>query len=145
MKIDIYSSWPDKLAGLRKLARAGAIDVKFRKKIYQIAKEGGFKNLNIETEEFLDYIFGERFIYCDDPTIEFYHEPVYFLDAMLGDCDDAALLTATICELLSVPWRFVLVKVNGKIGHIFTQAKIKGKIIKFDFTLPSQRFNVKGE
>jgi hypothetical protein len=139
---NLYATWEEKLEGLRILARSAAVNYEFRDKIYLIAKDMGFKNLNLEVEEFLDSLFGERFIYVDDPGIEYYREPNYFIEYMLGDCDDAALLTAAILELLSIPYEFKLVKVNGKIKHIFTQGNVKGKVINFDFTLPGKRFNL---
>lgn len=140
MSFNFYNSWDEKIKGLRALARAAAVNHKFRDKIYIIAHDNGFKNLNTETERFLDTLFGDRFIYVDDPGVEYYREPFYFIDYMLGDCDDAALMTAAILELLSISYEFKLVKVNGKITHIFTQGNINGKLVNFDFTLKNQRF-----
>lgn len=57
-----------------------------------------------------------------------------------GDCDDAAILSASIALAMGLPVRFVLLAFapGGGFRHVYAEACERGRWVEFDVTKPAQ-------
>lgn len=69
--------------------------------------------------------------------VETIHTPDQILKRGQGDCDDKAILLASLLESIGHPTRFVAVGVNnGPYSHVFVETKIGNKWIGLETTEP---------
>jgi len=82
---------------------------------------------NADAEVSALYRFLNRHIrYTHDPVdVELVQDPLVTLRMRTGDCDDIALLAASLAESIGIPTRFVLYSGNSRPlpHHIFTEAR----------------------
>ena len=94
------------------------------------------KNESHAAHVIFDYI-QKNISYVKDPIdIEVIQEPVITLKLKAGDCDDHAVLVASMFESVGVPSRFVVVGRDVQnFQHIYTQVLIKNRWLAVDTTL----------
>lgn len=67
--------------------------------------------------------------------VETLHWPKAVLELGSGDCDDKAMLLASLLMSIGHECRFVVLKRNRSWCHVWTQARCRGKWIDLDTTL----------
>lgn len=80
----------------------------------------------------------ERIAYVGDINgVETVHWPEQIISQRAGDCDDHALLLASLLEAVGIPTRFKAVGFQpGQLDHVYTQAKIGEKWVALETTEP---------
>lgn len=82
----------------------------------------------------------------DPPRVELLKSPHVMLDEWrttgraTGDCDDAAILSASLAMAMGLPVRWVLLRFTpaGPYRHVYAEACDRGRWIDFDVTKPAQ-------
>lgn len=105
-----WASWSDKrkLRALRTMAREYGVDPRMRD--YVIRNVIGLQTPAREYKRYAASILAfvqNNVAYHNEPG-EIIQAPWYTLKVGYGDCDDMALLIATMAESIRLPWRFVL-------------------------------------
>lgn len=73
----------------------------------------------------------------DIKSVETLHTPERILRNAQGDCDDKAILLASLLESIGHPTRFLAVGFHpGKFSHVLTETKIGNKWIPLETTEP---------
>ena len=96
----------------------------------------GNKNFAAEVRAVHDYVRRNIRYRKDINGIETVATPVKTLEYRAGDCDDQAVLVATLLETLGHPTRFVAVKMKhlGPFVHVLTETKIGPKWVPVETT-----------
>jgi transglutaminase-like putative cysteine protease len=77
-----------------------------------------------------------RYIH-DPPELELVQTPQYTLQHRMGDCDDQAVLVASLLTAIGHPSRFVAVGLNGgPLSHVLTQTLIGTQWVGVETIIP---------
>lgn len=120
---------------MRRLSNQAALNPKFRKHLYEKARETGIKELHSQENvgKFLDSLM-DSYVYVHDPFIEYYIKPEFFSDLPFGDCDDSALYSAAVLTVLRIPNEYIFVFRGNNLQHVYTRAYLRDKTIRnFDY------------
>lgn len=87
----------------------------------------GRKNFGGQAERLQNYVRNNIQYVKDINGIETIQMPDRTLKNRAGDCDDQAVLLATLLETIGHPTRFVAIKLNifGPYVHVFVETKVK--------------------
>lgn len=88
----------------------------------------GSKNFAGQAERLQNYVRYQIQYVKDITGIETVQTPDRTLQNRAGDCDDQAVLLATLLESVGHPTRFVAIKLRpfAPYVHVFTETKVKG-------------------
>lgn len=100
---------PQRLAFLRSVAMQRGRDPRIRQLAFQIVAGIVERDYPRQAAALLKAVQpgGPLMAYRNEPG-EVLQDPLYTLRVKAGDCDDAALLLASLYEALRLPWRYVL-------------------------------------
>lgn len=86
----------------------------------------GRKNFAGQAERLQNYVRNNIQYVKDITGLETVQTPDRTLQNRAGDCDDQAVLLATLLETIGHPTRFVAIKLNalGPYVHVFTETKV---------------------
>lgn len=123
---------PDGLAGtratvanMRTLVKAGTENPEIRRLATEIVKEVPEKNRAAEAAALLDYV-KTAVRYTRDPVeLELLTPPEKLIQVGHGDCDDMAILLASLLRAIGIKSRFALISTrrSGPYQHIFVEAQ----------------------
>lgn len=87
----------------------------------------GSKNFAGQAERLQNYVRYQIQYVKDITGLETVQTPDRTLKNLAGDCDDQAVLLATLLETIGHPTRFVAIKTQplGPYVHVFTETKVK--------------------
>lgn len=66
--------------------------------------------------------------------VETLHTAPQILQQRQGDCDDKAVLIASMLESIGHETRFIAVGYGGKFRHVYPEAKVRGKWVGLEAT-----------
>ena len=94
-----------------------------------VDRVGGDKNFSGEVRAVHEYVRKNIRYRRDVNGVETLSTPIKTLEYRAGDCDDQAVLVATLLEAIGHPTRFVAIKLNhlGPFVHVYTETKIGPK------------------
>jgi hypothetical protein len=107
------TSDPKRIAILRRIALAGGRDPRVATVAIGILRDNGVKPRDYVNQARALLKFVQHRIYYANEPGERLQDPAYTLRVGYGDCDDMALLLASLCESIRLPWRFVI---SGRRG-----------------------------
>lgn len=128
---------------MRVISAINALDRDFRRKVKAAADRGGFTNLRTQAPQFIQYMMKD-YVFTQDPGIEMYVEPRWFIEEKIGDCDDAAIFVAALLTYIRWPNELIYDRYDGQLMHVRNRAYI-GELqdshlrVDFDFTRPKFR------
>lgn len=112
---------PERLAVIRQVAESRGRDPRIaRLAVDIIRRKAKPREYKKQAAALLKWIQDpNNFYYVNEPG-ERLQDPIYTLKVKHGDCDDAALLLASLMESLKIPWKLVI---SGR--HVATRKKIR--------------------
>ncbi len=101
-----------------------------------VNRVNGHKNFSGEVRAVSDYVKNNIRYRKDVNGIETISTPIKTLEYRAGDCDDQAVLVATLLEAIGHPTRFVAIKMKhlGPFVHVYTETKIGPKWYSIETT-----------
>lgn len=95
------------------------------------------KDYEGEARRLLQFVRDEIRYVRDTNNVELLHDPLTLLDVGAGDCDDKAILLASLLESIGNPTRLVAVAFEPEqFSHVWVQAFIHGRWIDLEATEP---------
>ncbi len=96
----------------------------------------GHKNFGAQVRAIHRYMRNNIQFVKDVNGVETLATPIKTLEYRKGDCDDQAVLIATLLESIGHPTRFVAVKMStfGPFVHVYTETKIGAKWVPVETT-----------
>jgi len=112
-KVHHLPSWagmsdPQRLAFLRRIVSHAGRDPRIATLAVKIMREAGVEPRSYKQQAAAILKWVQRNIYYVNEPGERLQDPLYTLRVGYGDCDDMALLLASLYESLRLPWKFVL-------------------------------------
>ena len=103
-----------RIAVLREISMRSGTDPRFATLAVNICKKHNIqpRDYKGQAQALLKWV-QHNIYYVNEPS-ERLQDPVYTLKVGYGDCDDMAILLATLYESIRLEWRFVL---SGKVGN----------------------------
>ena len=103
-----------RIAVLREISMRSGRDPRFATMAVNILKSQNIqpRDYKAQAQALLKWV-QHNIYYVNEPS-ERLQDPVYTLKVGYGDCDDMAILLATLYESIRLEWRFVL---SGKVGN----------------------------
>jgi hypothetical protein len=108
-------SEPQRIAFLRKVAVSSGRDPRIRELAWSILSSAGIEQRQYRRQAAAMLSWVQANIqYVNEPG-EILQDPLYTLKKRAGDCDDMAILLASLYEAVALPWRYVLSGIqNGR-------------------------------
>lgn len=98
---------------LRDVATRAGRDPRIRSLAFQILQSAGADQRQYEAQAAALHKWVQaNMLYVNEPG-EIIQDPLYTLDVKAGDCDDLALLLASMFEAINLPWKYVLSTQRG--------------------------------
>lgn len=97
-----------RLAKLREIVSQYGRDPRIRAKAVEIVRLGGAGQRDYQAQAAALLAWVQEHIYYVNEPGEILQSPDYTMKVAHGDCDDMAILLASFCESLALPWRFAL-------------------------------------
>ena len=96
----------------------------------------GNKNFGGQAERLQNYVRNQIQYVKDIKGVETIQTPDLTLQNRAGDCDDQAVLLATLLETIGHPTRFVAIKINplGPYVHVFTETRVANRWLPAETT-----------
>lgn len=121
-KVHHLPSWsgmsdPQRLAFLRRIVLHAGRDPRIATLAVKIMREAGAEPRQYKSQAAVILKWVQRNIYYVNEPGERLQDPLYTLRVGYGDCDDMALVLASLYESLRMPWKFVLSGVMPKTGE----------------------------
>jgi len=126
---------------MTRLVNDSLLDPNVREYVKGIVKYANPRN-NVELAQTINDWLAEHFMFLRDPSgIELLHTPAYTLGQIQkigyfqADCDDFAILAASMVKAVGMPATFVVLEFpqgRGEFGHVYTIAKVNQKWYPFD-------------
>lgn len=124
---------------MRDFVRASVRDprMRIRNKVIEITAGVPSKDFGAEISTIYEWV-RENIRFIKDPVgVETVASPVRTLDLGAGDCDDQAVLLASLLINAGHPVRFVAVGFQpGIFSHVFTETRIGGHWVPLETTVP---------
>ncbi len=115
-----------RISVLREIAERSGVDPRFATLAINICKEAGVEPRDYKGQARSILKWVQQTIYYINEPAERLQDPIYTLKVGYGDCDDMAILLATLYESIRLEWRYVLSgKVNGKLDRWIEGTPIK--------------------
>jgi len=116
-------SHPQRLAVIRQIAESRGRDPRIARLAVDIVrKKARPRDYKGQAAALLRWIQDPKNFYYVNEAGERLQDPIYTLKVKTGDCDDAILLYAALCESLRLPWKLVISgrdsKTRQKVRHI---------------------------
>ena len=101
-----------------------------------IADTPGTKNFLAQVQRVRDYVRGNISYVKDINGVETIHTPEMTIRNRAGDCDDQAVLVASMLESIGHPTRFVAIKLTpfGQYQHVYTETRVGNKWLPVETT-----------
>ena len=123
---------PDGVAGIKatlalmvNIARKSKLDFSVRNKALSLVQGLRQKDYMNEIRAVQEYVRDSVRYVKDINGVETLSTPGQLLKSMQGDCDDKALLTASLLEVIGHPTRFVAVgRFPGQYDHVLVETKV---------------------
>jgi transglutaminase-like putative cysteine protease len=124
---------------MRKLAKAGRINPDIRATATEIVAGLGQQDFSGEVNRLFQYV-RDQIRYVQDPNdVERLSAPEITLSDGSGDCDDKAVLLASLLEAIGHPARFVAVAFSpDNFEHVYVETKIGSDWVPLETTEPVQ-------
>lgn len=122
---------------MRSMARTGKTDISIREKALQLTNGLNQKDWLSEIKNLHRYVRDNIRYIKDIRGVETVATPDITIQLGQGDCDDKAVLLASLLESIGHPTRFVAVGFfPGRYSHVYLESKIGNKWIGLETTEP---------
>lgn len=129
---------------MAKLARAGIKDQTIRNKAVELTTAGFLNGLGLRQKDFTGeaqrlhaFVRDEIRYVKDTDGIELLHDAPTVLRVGAGDCDDKAILLASLLGSIGHPTRFIAVAfAPHQFSHVWLQVYLNGRWIDLEPTEP---------
>lgn len=122
---------------MKRLTKAGKINIDIRQLAMRLAKPNGQKNWIGEVANIHKFVRDKIRYIKDVRGVETIQTPEKTLELGQGDCDDKSILTASLLESIGHPTRFVAVGFHpAGFNHVYVETKIGTKWIAVETTEP---------
>lgn len=122
---------------MAKLAKAGKTDIVVRGKALELIRYLRPKDWAGQVNALFEYVRDQIRYVHDTWGVELVHAPREVMAAGQGDCDDKAILLASMLESVGHPARFVAMGFKpGHFEHVITQTLIGRRWVSLDPTEP---------
>ncbi|TCK06364.1 transglutaminase-like domain-containing protein [Phorcysia thermohydrogeniphila] len=109
------------LAILEELSREYALHPRIRSLVAGIIRPCKEKNYDCYIARIAEFVRRNVKYVNDPPRTEVFQSPVRTLEYGIGDCDDFAVLTASLLRAVGLNTRIKIKKVNERWGHVVTE------------------------
>lgn len=129
---------------MARLARQGLRDQTIRNAAVQITTKGFLDGTGLQQKDFegeakrIHAFVRDQIRYVrDTDNVELLHDPVTLLQIGAGDCDDKAILLASLLGSIGHPTRFIAVAFEpGRYSHVWLQDYLAGHWVDLEPTEP---------
>lgn len=126
------------------LARRGIRDQRIRNLAVAITTKGFLNGAGLRQKDFegearrIHAFVRDQIRYVRDTDgIELLHDPATLLQIGAGDCDDKAILAASLLGSIGHPTRFVAIALEpGRFSHVWLQDYLGGRWVDLETTEP---------
>ena len=130
---------------MRRLALEGSSQMEVREAAIGVLRQAGVPTHNpaAETAALFRFVRDRVRFTGDIVGVETLQGPRYTLHVMAGDCDDRAVLLASLMRSVGIPAElaFRVVAANPRaprsFSHVYVTAKLNGKTVALDPTYPT--------
>lgn len=105
---------PQRLQVMRNIAERQGRDIRVARVAVKILKQAKVPPRAFQRQAAALLRWVQENIYFVNEPAERIQEPLYTLQARMGDCDDVAILLMALFESIKLPWRFVL---SGRVDQ----------------------------
>jgi hypothetical protein len=129
---------------MARLAKGGLRDQRIRNAAVAITTRGFLSGTGLKQKDFegearrLHAFVRDQIRYVRDTDgVELLHDPATVLQIGAGDCDDKAILLASLLGSIGHPTRFIAVAFEpGRFSHVWLQDYIGGRWVDLETTEP---------
>lgn len=129
---------------MRRLARKGSLDQRVRNLAVEITTDGFLDGRGLQQKDFggealrlLAFVRDEIRYVLDPEGVEMLHDPVTVLRIGAGDCDDKAILLASLLLSIGHTPRFIALAFQPELfEHVWVQDRINNRWIDLEPTEP---------
>lgn len=129
---------------MARITRAGLRDQAVRNAAVAITTRGFLSGAGLKQKDFegearrLHAFVRDRIRYVRDTDgVELLHDPATVLQVGAGDCDDKAILLASLLGSIGHPTRFIAVAFEpGRFSHVWLQDFLNGRWVDLETTEP---------
>lgn len=129
---------------MARLARKGLRDQRIRNLAVQITTAGFLNGMGLQQKDFEGearrihaFVRDDIRYVRDTDGVELLHDPVTLLQTGAGDCDDKAILLASLLGSIGHPTRFIAVAFEPDVySHVWVQDYLNGAWVDLEPTEP---------
>lgn len=122
---------------MAKLAKIGKTDIRIREKALEITRYIRPKDWRGQVHALFEFVRDHIRYTRDIYGVETLHTAEQVLQAEQGDCDDKAILLASLLQSIGHPARFIAVGIRSpQFEHVYVQTLIGKRWVSLDATEP---------